>query len=337
MTEHALRIGIVGAGGIVRSRHLPNFAAMDGVSVDAVANRTPSSGERAAAELGIPRVHDTWRDLVLDPDLDAVVVGTWPDQHAPVTIAALEAGKHVLLQARIARDAAEARSIAATAAARPDLVTMVVPAPFTLWADQCIRRLLADGEIGALRLVRAFAGGGDGPLQRGPAWRRDRRRSGSNVLALGILYEQLARWVGHALSVQASEALIDPVTDDGPADVPDLVSVIAELPGQARLTMDLSPHARFAGSNTVHLFGSEGTLVVDLDRQRLTLRREGQDEQPVAPRPDEHGEWRVEAEFVGAVRGTEQVRLTDVPTAVRYMEFTDAVRRSATEGRRIGL
>lgn len=337
MSDHKLRIGVVGAGNIVRSRHLPNFAAIDGASIDAVANRTRSSGERAATELGIPRVHDTWRDLALDPELDAVLVGTWPDQHAPVTITALEAGKHVLVQARIARDAAEARAIAAAAARRPDLVTMVVPAPFTLWADRCVRRLLDDGEIGALRLVRVFSGGGDGPLATGPAWRRDRRHSGNNVLALGIVYEQLARWVGHALWVQADEALIEPGTADAPADVPDLISLIAELPGQARLTMDMSPHARFGGSNTVHLFGSAGTLVVDLDRQRLILRREGQDEELVAPRPEEHGEWRVEAEFVGAIRGTEQVRLTDVPTAVRYMEFTDAVRRSAAEGRRVGL
>lgn len=337
MAEQKVRVGIVGAGGIVRSQHVPGFAAIDGVSVDAVANRTRESSERAAAEFGISRVHDDWRALVADRELDAVLVGTWPNLHAPVAIAALETGKHVLVQARLASNAAEGRAIADAAAARPDLVTMVVPAPFTFWADARLRRLLAESEIGQLRLVRAFFGGGDGPIRPGPGWRRDRRFSGNNVLALGIQYEQLARWVGHAVWVQASEEIIDPNSADEPADVPDLVLVQAGLSGGARLSLDMSPHARFGGPSSVHLFGSVGTLVVNLDDQQILLRREGGVERDVTPPAAERGAWRVEEEFIGAIRGTEQVRLTDVETAVRYMEFTDAVRQSAVDGRRISL
>lgn len=337
MADQTLRIGIVGAGGIVRSRHVPGFADIAGVTLEAVVNTTRAASERAAAELGIARVHDHWRDLVRDPEIDAVVVGTWPDLHAPVTVAALQAGKHVLCQARLARDAAEGRAIARAAAARPDLVTMIVPSPITLWADACVRRIVASGEIGELRLVRAFWGGGDGPLAIDPGWRRDRRISGNNTLALGIMYEALARWVGHAVWVQASEQIIEPYSADGqPADVPDLVCVQAELAGGARLSLDMSPHARFGGPTCVYLFGSTGTLLVNIDEERLVLRREGA-LQEVTPRPDERAGWRVEAEFVGAIRGTERVHRTDVATAVRYMEFTDAVRRSANEGRRIGF
>ncbi|NED99489.1 Gfo/Idh/MocA family protein [Phytoactinopolyspora halotolerans] len=338
MGERELRIGIVGAGGIVRERHVPGFGALSGVRLDALVNRTPESSRRAAAEFGVPRVHANWRDLVTDPDLDAVLVGTWPYLHAPVTLAALDAGKHVLLQARLAMDAEEGRAIRAAALAHPELVTMVVPAPFTLWADAAIQELLADGAIGELRLVRAFWGGGDGAMRTYPGWRRQRRYSGNNVMELGIVYEMLARWVGHAAWVQASEQTFSARSELGPADVPDLVSVHAGLPGGALLSLDMSPHARFAGSNAVHLFGSDGTLVVDIGGQRLVLRREGDTgpvEEDVTPEPDRRGGWRVEEEFLGAVRGTEQVRLTDVDTAVRYMEFTDAARRSAAEGRRV--
>lgn len=335
MNDSTLRIGIVGAGGIVRSRHVPGFRALPGVSLDAVVNRSAESSERAAAEFGIPRTHAHWQALIADPELDAVVVGTWPHLHAPVTIAALEAGKHVLVQARLAMDAKEARAIRAADIRRPDLVTMVVPSPFTLWADATIRRLLVDGAIGKLRLVRVFWGSGEGPMPSYPAWRRQRRYSGNNVLELGILYEALARWVGHATWVQASEQMFDPDSDAGPSDIPDLLSVQAGLPGGALMTMDMSPHVRFAGSNGVQLFGSIGTLTVDIGKRELRLKGEDRPEEVVTPGADEHQDWRVEEEFVGAVRGVEEVRLTDLDTAVRYMEFTDAVRRSAAEGRRV--
>lgn len=347
MTE-TVRVGIVGAGGIVRTRHVPGFRSLNGVTLDAVVNRNRESSQRAADEFGIPRIHDTWLDLVNDPELDAVLVGTWPNLHAPITTAALDAGKHVLVQARLAMDAPEAREVAAAAARRPDLVTMVVPAPFTFWADRAVRRLLSERTIGDLRLVRAFWGGGDGAFTAGPDWRRERRFSGNNVLALGILYESLARWLGHATWVQAATALFEPNIDSNAsdasaprtADVPDLVSLIAGLPGGAQLNLDMSPHARFAGSNRVELFGSDGALLVDLNQQKITLRREGQhgvEESNVEPRDYERADWRVEAEFIGAIRGEDPVRFTDVPTAVRYMEFTDAVRESAQTGLRVSL
>ncbi|AYY12590.1 gfo/Idh/MocA family oxidoreductase [Actinobacteria bacterium YIM 96077] len=334
MADDIVRIGVVGAGKIVRDRHVPGFRALDGVRLESVANRNRESGERAASELGFARVHAHWSDVVADPGVEAVVVGTWPYLHAPVATAALEAGKHVLIQARLAMDAAEARAIQAAAQRHPGLVTMVVPAPFTFWADACVRRLLADGTIGDLHLVRSFWNGGDGAVHGGPGWRRDRRYSGNNALQLGIAYEQLARWVGHAQWVQAAEEIIDPHGEYGPADIPDLISVLAELPGRARLNLELTPHARFAGNNEVYLFGSEGTLIVDITGQQILLRSEGHEEK-VSPRPDEHGDWQVEAEFIGAIRGANEVRLNDVATAVRYMEFTDAVRRSAAEGRRV--
>jgi hypothetical protein len=94
---------------------------------------------------------------------------------------------------------------------------------------------------------------------------------------------------------------------------------------------------RFGETNGVWLYGSAGTLFVDLAGQRLTLAREGGSAAEVVPADDERGDWRVEAEFVGAIRGEEQVRLTDVATAVRYMEFTDAVRVSAATGHRVAL
>src|SRR3954470_12612371 len=115
MTAHPLRVGLVGAGGNTRTRHVPGLRAVAGVEMVAVCNRRPESSAAAAREFGIPRTFDRWQDLVADPGVDAVVVGTWPYLHCPVTLAALAAGKHVLTEARMAMNAAKAHRMAAEA------------------------------------------------------------------------------------------------------------------------------------------------------------------------------------------------------------------------------
>src|SRR5262245_60201832 len=101
-----LRVGLIGAGANTRGRHIPGLRAIEGVSIDAVCNRRPESTRAVAEEFGIPRTFERWEDVVADPALDAVVIGTWPYLHAPITLAALAAGKHVLTEARMALNAA---------------------------------------------------------------------------------------------------------------------------------------------------------------------------------------------------------------------------------------
>src|SRR5688572_24993856 len=117
-----LNIGIIGAGGIVRSRHLPGLARVPGARVAVVCNRSRESGEAIAREWDIPEVLTDWRALVARDDLQAILIGTWPYTHAEMSIAALEAGKHVFCQARMARDAGEARRMLAAAEAHPGQV-----------------------------------------------------------------------------------------------------------------------------------------------------------------------------------------------------------------------
>ena len=105
MSSSDIRIGIIGAGQITRKRHLPGFQSIPGVSVVAVCNRRRETAARVAREFDISKIHGTWEDLIADPDVDAVVIGAWPYLHCSVTLAALDAGKHVLTQARMAMNA----------------------------------------------------------------------------------------------------------------------------------------------------------------------------------------------------------------------------------------
>jgi predicted dehydrogenase len=117
-----IRIGIIGLGANTRLRHVLGLLANDGVKIAAVCNRRAESTRTAAAEFGIGKTFDSWQDQVADDEIDAIVIGTWPTWpylHCEITLAALAAGKHVLTEARMAMNAAEARQMLAASQPRP--------------------------------------------------------------------------------------------------------------------------------------------------------------------------------------------------------------------------
>src|SRR4051794_2440312 len=110
-----MRLGVVGAGAFSQNRMLPNFANIPGVDLRAVANRSRESGEAVAERFGIPVVATDWREITESPEIDAVFVGTPPSAHLEIVLSALEAGKHVLCQTRIATSADQARAMRSAA------------------------------------------------------------------------------------------------------------------------------------------------------------------------------------------------------------------------------
>src|SRR2546430_793528 len=147
MAEKTIRVGLIGAGSNTRARHIPGLRALPDVEIVAVCNRRRESTQAAAREFAIPRTFDTWQDLVADPDIDAVVIGTWPYLHCPITLAALEAGKHVLTEARLSLNAAEAHQMLAASRRYPKLVTQVVPSPYGLKGHEIMVELLDTFEM----------------------------------------------------------------------------------------------------------------------------------------------------------------------------------------------
>src|SRR5437764_1358998 len=127
-----VRVGLIGAGANTRKRHIPGLLAIPGVELSGVCNRRLESTAAAASEFGIPKKFEHWQDLVSDPDVDAVMLGTWPYLHCPIVLAAIEADKHILTEARMSMNAAEARVMLEAAARKPNVVCQIVPSPFGL-------------------------------------------------------------------------------------------------------------------------------------------------------------------------------------------------------------
>ena len=142
MGSGTFTVALIGGGGIVRSHHLPGLRAVPGVVVHGVAGRDAARSREFASQLGLAIAYPDWREAIADAEVDAVVIGTWPDTHEAMTVAALEAGKHVLCEARMAADHAGALRMLAAAQLRPDLTLMIVPAALTFWCDRTVERLL---------------------------------------------------------------------------------------------------------------------------------------------------------------------------------------------------
>ena len=346
MANNPIRVGIVGLGGNCRLRHVPGLVACDNVQIVAICNRRRESTVTAAKEFGIPKTFDRWSDLVADPELDAVLIGTWPYLHCPITLAALAAGKHVLIEARLAMNVPEARAMLAASQARPELVCQVVPSPLGLRGDRVMKRMLAAGFLGELREVVVLGtseglADSDTPL----SWRQASTLSGVNMLTLGILHETLTRWVPGPIRVMAQTHAFTPKRHDPASGMlvrvgtPDSVQVLTMMPGGARGMYHVSGVTRFGPGSQIHLYGSQGTLKYELaPRDRLWGGERGESELHEIPVPpnEEYG-WHVEEEFIAAIRGQRQVEFTNIAAGVRYMEFTQAVVESAARSQAVEL
>ena len=331
-----IRLGVVGAGNIARAEHLPRFRKIDGVDIVGVANSTPESSRAVAEAEGIAQAYGSWRELVTDPSIDAVLIATRPDLHAPVTIAAAEAGKHALVEARMAATLGDSRAMLAAAQARPDRVIVLVPASFSHWADRTIVRLLGDRALGTVRHARV-AWDASGSVAPSEWWRWVRRTSGVNVMAMGILLEAMIRWLGPVTAVQATARTLQPRKPgrDGEVDtdIPDHIVVVAEF-GEVTASIEMSTVSVPDGSR-IELVGDRGSLQVDTANNTLTLARRGGERSEVPIAPEDRLGWTAEIDFVNAIRGGDRGTLTDFATGLRYMAAVDAIDRAASTGQRV--
>ncbi len=335
-----VRIGIIGLGGICRQRHVPGLRRIDGVQLQAVCNRSRESGEAAASEFGIPHIETDWKTLVERPDIDAVLIGTWPYLHRAISLAAFRAGKHVFCQARMAMNKIEAVEMY-DAAQSSGLIAMLCPVPFGLSIDRTIARLLREDYLGQARLVRvqgfasAFADD-TAPIN----WRKDAALSGLNIHTMGMYFEVIHRWFGPTKSVSAQthtfvrqrpDATGTPVEVRIPDEV--LANTITRGGVPVQYTFSTVVHH---GVDRIEIYGSNATLRYDVLPDKLYGARRGEDFAQIPIRPEDAydvANWRVEEDFIRAIRDPKFEYHPNFEDGLRYMQATQAVHDSAATGR----
>ncbi|MDO8878578.1 MAG: Gfo/Idh/MocA family oxidoreductase [Pseudolabrys sp.] len=154
-----VRIGIVGGGMISQVAHLPFYLQNRSCEMVAVAEARPSLSAVLSKQLGAERVVPDYRTLLADPSIAAVVICAPRPATGPLTLEALEAGKHVLTEKPMAHSVAQAQRLVDAAAAR----SLIYAVGFMKRYDAGVQaaktlfdRVLRDGRLGRLLLVRVF-------------------------------------------------------------------------------------------------------------------------------------------------------------------------------------
>ena len=274
----ALRWGILSTADIARRKVIPGMRRARRCEVGAIASRDAAVAERVAAELGIPRAHGSYEALLADPDVDAVYIPLPNHLHAPWTLAAIEAGKHVLCEKPLALTVDDATRMAA--AARSAGVHLMEAFMYRLhpsWVG--VRRLIADGRIGRLTAVQSwFSFYNDDPANI----RNIADAGGGAMWDIGCYCVNLSRMLFGSEPVGVEAAIRrDPATG---VDV--VASAILEFPdGTASFTCS----TRAEDDQRVEIYGTTGRISIgipfNIPPDRPTeVRIVAGGEPPVAPR-----------------------------------------------------
>ena len=245
-----LRWGILATGGIAHA--FASDLRTAGLDLTAVGSRSTASGERFAAEFGIPRVHASYEELVSDPDVDIVYVSTPHPMHAENAILALEAGKHVLVEKPFTLTGAEAVAVR-EAASRTGLLAM--EAMWTRYLPHMLRvRELV--ETGALGSIRAVIADHTQQISSDPAHRLNNLELGGGALLdLGIYP------ISFAWDILGAPSTITATATIGVTGVDDEVATIFTHASGALSTSISASHS--AGPNRASIVGTDARIDLD--------------------------------------------------------------------------
>ena len=183
-----IRWGILGCARITRRGLIPGIRESHSSTLLALASRQQTSSDEWAKEFNIPRAYGSYEALLADPDIDAVYIPLPNELHLDWTKAAADAGKHVLCEKPVARDAAEALAMADHCKQRG---VILMEAFMWRYAPRIveIRRRIEAGEIGTLRVINVSFSFSIDPTD----WRLDPTRGGGALFDVGCYGVNAAR------------------------------------------------------------------------------------------------------------------------------------------------
>ena len=273
MTER-LRLGVVGTRFWSEGFHLPGLAAREDVELAALCGRDTVHTQAVADKFAIPRVYADWREMIAREKLDGIAITTPNRLHHPITLAAFDAGAHIICEKPLAMNAAEARAMLdrATARQRKHLVMFDYRA---MPAARRAKELIGSGFLGRVyHVVAMYQHSSYVDPARAFAWRMSKAESGTGTLGdLGSHIIDLTRWwVGDFARVSGHLATFTkqrphPATKEMVVvDADDAASFVAEMENGAQAVFHATKMAIGRGNVIrIELYGSEGVLVFDAD------------------------------------------------------------------------
>lgn len=289
MTDQKLRVGIVGLG-FAGQTHLKSYQQIPGIEVIALAGQEADQLQKVADAANVPHRYADWEDLVARDDLDVVSVCTPTFLHAPVAIAALEGGRHVLSEKPLARTSAEAEQM--VAAARKAGRVLETAFNHRRRGDvEILKKHIDTGSLGRVYYAKASWLRRSGIPGLGSWFTNKEMSGGGPLIDLGVhVLDMALHLLGEpeVLSVSASTyAELGPKGRGGTVnaakqhvnsayEVEDIATAFLRLEGGGTLLLETS-WAGYAGTGDsfgVTLFGSDGGAQIDVRNyaQEDTLR-----------------------------------------------------------------
>jgi predicted dehydrogenase len=302
-----IRWGILGCARITRRGLVPGILASGTGVLHALASRDPATARAWATEFGVPRGHDSYEALLKDPDVDAVYIPLPNELHRPWVMAAADAGKHVLCEKPLALDAREAGAMVEHCRDRGVHLMEAF-----MWRHQPrtldLRRLVREGAIGELRLIRSSF---SFPIAAGD-WRLDPARGGGALWDVGCYGVNAARFFAGA-----EPAEVRSIAHVGPTGVDLTLTALLAFPGGVLATVDCSFEQPYRCS--CELVGTRGVIEV-----------------PDAFLPPAGGRPTARLRSIGSAcdsgAASDDVRTLEFEPTDQYAAMVDAFGRSVTAG-----
>ncbi|HYO89115.1 MAG TPA: Gfo/Idh/MocA family oxidoreductase [Candidatus Limnocylindrales bacterium] len=349
-----IKAAVIGAS-FARAAYLPALKAIEDVEVVAVSSARLESARSAADAFGVADAYDDWQAMLNKHAPDFVAIATPTIYHAPMTLAALEAGAHVLCEKPAAMNAGEARQMLERAEALGRVHAIGHELRFNPNRRK-IRQLIADGAIGEVRhvnIVNISSTWGDPASRPAGDWWSLAEMGGGRLGANGSHQIDLLRyWLGDVGAISGQIATMAPNRFDKTSGEPwiatadDEVSFLAEMANGALASVFLSGVARHSIGNHTHVFGSEGTIKLADADEKLLFARAGEDYADVSEADPNaalpgigKGIWNVSVvvmmrELIGAIRAGEPPTIAATfADGLATQIAMDGVRQSSAERR----
>jgi len=290
-------VGIIGCGGIVLQNHLPGLALCPEAKLTALCDTNPAVLERAVQETGVTAAFADYHKLLAQPNVNAVIIATPNFLHAPIALAAIAAGKHVLCEKPIAMNFAEALSMW-RAAEKAGVRHMTAFTYRFVPAMHYMAHLVKTGFIGEpfhFRSCRLQDWG-----TRAVGWRQVAKLAGSgelgDMLSHRIDYAHLL--LGPMKRLVADLRKFIDVRDGQVSELDDWVAIMAEFStNRATGMLESSKLATGRGESArsqdyCEVNGSEGSLVFQLERPlELQMAKRGETGLRTVRVPEEFLKW----------------------------------------------
>lgn len=268
MPQGRIRVGVIGTSWWADLEHLPGLRARPDVELAALCGRDRERLQAMASKHAVPATFTDWREMVARGGLEAVVIATPNLLHREQALAAVEAGLHVICEKPLAMNAAEAREMAARAAAA-GRATLTFFTHRAVAAAAQVKRLVEAGFLGRpLHASAVYLSASHLQPDKPLSWRMRRAEAGSGVLGdIGSHLVDLVRWwLGDFERVAGQWQTPTRQRPGGAADADEDCSFLAQLSGGAQAVFQASKLAAGRGNyQRVELQGDRGSLVYEAE------------------------------------------------------------------------